>query len=126
MNHVSGCPGCGSRIPFKRFVMLHNFSAINCGVCNARIEIANRGGNAMIAAFSGILSALSVVFCSYWSINYFNSIIPGLAGGLFIACIMVLVICRIIYKRSRLRTWNTETEKTETDRILSISHTVML
>jgi hypothetical protein len=101
-NQETGCPCCGCRISFKQFVLLNNFSAINCDTCNARIEISNRNGNAVIAAVSGLVSAATVVFSAYAGKEYLNSFLLGICGGIVIASIIVLVICRLLYKRSQL------------------------
>ncbi|WP_026773974.1 hypothetical protein [Asinibacterium sp. OR53] len=101
-NHVAGCPNCGERISFKRFVQLYNFSATNCGHCNARIEISNRTGNTIIAAVSGILSGVSVVYGAYLGQRLFDSLILGLFAGIAIGALLITVICKIIYRRSRL------------------------
>jgi hypothetical protein len=101
-NQVTGCPNCGCRISFRQFILLNNFSAINCDTCNARIEISNRNGNAVIAAVSGLISAATVVFSAYAGKQYFNSFLLGLAGGIFLATVFVMIICRVLYKRSQL------------------------
>ena len=101
-NQETGCPCCGCRISFKQFVLLNNFSAINCDTCNARIEISNRNGNAVIAAVSGLVSAATVVFSAYAGKEYLNSFLLGISGGIVIASIIVLIICRVLYKRSQL------------------------
>lgn len=101
-NQVTGCPNCGCRISFRQFILLNNFSAINCDTCNARIEISNRNGNAVIAAVSGLISAATVVFAAYAGKQYFNSFLLGLTGGILLATIFVLIICKVLYKRSQL------------------------
>lgn len=101
-NQVTGCPNCGCRISFRQFVLLNNFSAINCNTCNVRIEISNRNGNAVIAAVSGIISAATVVFAAYAGKLYFNSMLLGFIGGLILATIFILIICKVLYKRSQL------------------------
>lgn len=101
-NQVTGCPNCGCRISFRQFILLNNFSAINCDTCNARIEISNRNGNAVIAAISGVVSAATIVYAAYAGKQYFNSLLLGLTGGIFCATIFVLIICRVLYKRSQL------------------------
>ncbi len=101
-NQVAGCPNCGERISFKRFVQLYNFSATNCGHCNARIEISNRTGNTIIAALSGIVSGISVVYCAYEGQRLFNSLFLGLLTGVALGTLMITLICKIIYRRSRL------------------------
>lgn len=101
-NQVTGCPNCGCRISFRQFILLNNFSAINCNTCNARIEISNRNGNAVIAAVSGVVSAATIVYAAYAGKQYFNSLLLGLTAGIFLATIFVLIICRVLYKRSQL------------------------
>lgn len=101
-NQETGCPCCGCRISFKQFVLLNNFSAINCDTCHARIEISNRNGNAVIAAVSGLVSAATVVFSAYAGKEYFSSSLLGISGGIVMATIFVLIICRVLYKRSQL------------------------
>jgi DNA-directed RNA polymerase subunit RPC12/RpoP len=101
-NQVTGCPCCGSRISFRQFVLLNNFSAINCDSCNARIEISNRAGNAVIAAVSGLASASAVVLCAYLGKQQFQSLFLGLFTGIVLAVIIIAIICRVLYKRSHL------------------------
>ncbi|MEN9299915.1 MAG: hypothetical protein RLZZ429_2228 [Bacteroidota bacterium] len=101
-NQVVGCPSCGCRISFKQFVLLNNFSAINCDTCHARIEITNRDGNAVIAAVSGVVSAAALVFSAYIGKQYYDSFWWGLIGGITLATLFVIIICRVLYKRSQL------------------------
>lgn len=101
-NHEGGCPCCGCRISFRQFILLNNFSAINCNNCNARIEISNRTGNAVIAAISGMASASSIVYCTYAGEQLFQSTVLGLLAGVGIAALLILLICKILYKRSQL------------------------
>lgn len=101
-SHVAGCPNCGERISFKKFVLLYNFSATNCDSCHARIEISNRTENAVIAAISGIISGVSVVLCAYEGQQLYNSLLLGLLAGMLLATLIITVICKIIYRRSRL------------------------
>ncbi|MBL0884396.1 MAG: hypothetical protein IBJ16_13815 [Chitinophagaceae bacterium] len=101
-NQVVGCPNCGSRISFRQFILLNNFSAINCDTCHARIEISNRDGNAVIAAISGVISAATIVFSAYIGKQYYDSFVWGLTGGMVLASLFVVIICRILYKRSQL------------------------
>ncbi len=101
-NQEMGCPSCGCRISFRQFILLNNFSAINCDTCHARIEISNRDGNAVIAAVSGIVSAATVVFGAYIGKQYYNSFGWGLAASIGLATLFVVIICRILYKRSQL------------------------
>jgi peptidoglycan/LPS O-acetylase OafA/YrhL len=101
-NQVVGCPSCGSRISFRQFILLNNFSAINCDTCHARVEISNRDGNAVIAAVSGVVSAATIVFGAYIGKQHYNSFGWGLAAGIGLATLFVVVICRILYKRSQL------------------------
>ena len=101
-NQETGCPSCGCRISFKQFVLLNNFSAINCDTCNARIEISNRNGNAVIAAVSGLISAATIVFSAYLGNQHYNSFLWGLITGIILSTLFVVIVCRILYKRSQL------------------------
>lgn len=101
-NQETGCPNCGCRISFRQFILLNNFSAINCDTCNARIEISNRNGNAVIAVVSGVISAATVVYSAYAGKEYLNSFLLGLIGGVILATLFVIIICRVLYKRSQL------------------------
>lgn len=101
-NHDAGCPNCGERISFKRFVQLYNFSATNCDTCHARIEISNRTGNTILAAISGIISGASVVYGAYAGQRLFDSLLLGLLAGVALATLIITIICKFIYRRSRL------------------------
>ncbi len=101
-NQVVGCPSCGCRISFKQFILLNNFSAINCDTCHARIEISNRDGNAVIAAVSGVVSAATLVFSAYIGKQYYDSFWWGLIAGISLATLFVVIVCRVLYKRSQL------------------------
>ncbi len=101
-NHEGGCPCCGCRISFRQFVLLNNFSAINCNTCNARIEILNRKGNAVIAALSGIISATALVLFTYAGEDLFHSTLLGLFIGAITGTLLILIICRVLYKRTQL------------------------
>lgn len=101
-NQVVGCPSCGCRISFRQFILLNNFSAINCDTCHARIEISNRDGNAVIAAVSGVISAATLVFSTYIGNAYYDSFLWGFIIGIILSTLFVIIICRILYKRSQL------------------------
>jgi Na+-driven multidrug efflux pump len=101
-NQIACCPGCGGRIPFKKFVQLNNFSVTNCGTCNARIEISNRTANAIIAAVSGVVSAASIVVGAYIGQKDYQSLVGGLFGGLSVATIIIVALCMYAYRHSQL------------------------
>jgi len=101
-NHSACCPGCGERIPFKKFLLLNNFSVTNCNGCNARIEISNRTVNGIIAAVSGIVSASSIVIGAYLGQKNYQSFFGGLLSGIFIATIIIVCICNYAYRHSQL------------------------
>lgn len=77
-NQIASCPSCGSRIPFKKFVQLNNFSATNCETCNTRIEISNRTTNAVMAGISGVVSAFCIFVCAYEGKAIYDSLFGGL------------------------------------------------
>lgn len=101
-NQIACCPGCGGRLPFKKFVQLNNFSVTNCGTCNARIEISNRTANAIIAAVSGVVSAASIVLGAYIGQKDYDSFFGGLLFGVGIAALIIISICRYAYRHSQL------------------------
>ena len=101
-NHSACCPGCGDRIPFKKFLQLNNFSVANCSNCNARIEISNRAANGIIAAVSGIVSASSIVLGAYLGHKNYQSLVGGLFSGMFIATLIIVCICSYAYRHSQL------------------------
>jgi uncharacterized protein (DUF983 family) len=101
-NHNACCPSCGSRISFKKFVLLNNFSATNCGTCNTRIEIANRNANAVIAGVSGCMSAAAIVFCAWLGQKNYESLAGGLFSGFLLALLIIVFICRYAYRNSEL------------------------
>ncbi len=101
-NQTACCPDCGSRISFKKFVMLNNFSATNCECCNARIEISNRDKNAIMAGISGFISAASIIMGPFIGERSIQSWQVGLLGGISFATILVLYICRYAYRNSEL------------------------
>ncbi|MEO7530747.1 MAG: hypothetical protein ABIS69_05025 [Sediminibacterium sp.] len=101
-NQTACCPGCGGRIPFKKFLLLNNFSVANCGDCNARIEISNRTSNAVIAAVSGIVSAAAVVLGAYLGQKNYQSLMGGLFSGVAISTIIIVCICMYAYRHSKL------------------------
>ncbi len=109
-NQVACCPNCGSRIPFKKFIQLNNFSVINCGTCNARIEISNRGSNAIIAGASGILSAASLVLGAYLGLKNYNSLLGGVFFGFCLAVINTVFICMYAYRHSDLNRFGAEND----------------
>jgi len=59
-------------------------------------------GNTIIAAVSGILSGVSVVYGAYVGQRLFDSLLLGLLVGVAIGALFITVICKIIYRRSRL------------------------
>ncbi len=101
-NQIACCPGCGGRIPFKKFVQLNNYSVTNCETCHARIEISNRTANAVMAAVSGIVSAASMVLGAYIGARDFESLIGGLLAGVAFSFLMMVAICRYAYRHSQL------------------------
>jgi Na+-driven multidrug efflux pump len=101
-NQIASCPNCGGRIPFKKFVLLNNFSATNCDQCNARIEISNRSANAVIAAVSGVVSAASIVIGAYLGQKNYQSLFGGLFTGTLFGAVIIVLICRYAYRNSRL------------------------
>jgi len=101
-NQTACCPNCGGRISFKKFVQLNNFSATNCGDCNARIEISNRSANAVIAGISGIISAASIVLCTYIGYKNYQSLLGGFFSGVCLATLIIIFICRYAYRHSEL------------------------
>jgi hypothetical protein len=107
-NQNACCPGCGEPISFKKFVMLNNFSAINCDSCNTRMEISNRNANAVIAGISGCVSAACIVLCTYYGQKNYQSFFGGLLSGLGLATLIIVFICRYAYTHSTLSRMNTE------------------
>lgn len=101
-NQNASCPGCGSRISFRKFVLLNNFSVTNCETCNTRIEIANRNVNAIIAGVSGCLSAIAIVLCAWYGQKNYASLLGGLFSGIGLAVLMIVFICRYAYRHSEL------------------------
>lgn len=101
-NQIACCPGCGGRIPFKKFLQLNNYSVTNCSTCNARIEISNRTANAIIAAISGVVSAASIIIGAYIGQKDYESLIGGLLFGTGIATLIIILICRYAYRHSQL------------------------
>jgi len=101
-NQIACCPNCGWRIPFKKFVQLNNFSATNCGDCNARIEISNRSANAIIAGISGVISAASIVLGTYIGYKNYDSLLGGFFSGACLASVIIFCICRYAYRHSEL------------------------
>lgn len=101
-NHNACCPSCGNAISFKKFVLLNNFSATNCGTCNTRIEIANRNANAAIAGVSGCMSAIAIVLGGYYGQKNYESLLGGLFSGIGLAIVLISFICRYAYTHSQL------------------------
>ena len=101
-NQIARCPDCGGRISFKKFVLLNNFSATNCAICNSRIEISNRDKNAILAGISGCLSAASIVLGAYMGEKNFQSWFGGFSAGVGFSAILVLGICMYAYRHSEL------------------------
>jgi len=101
-NQIACCPNCGGRIPFKKFVQLNNYSATNCGSCNARIEISNRTANAVIAGISGVISAASIVLGAYAGYKNYGSLLGGLLSGTGLAALIIFFICWYAYRHSEL------------------------
>lgn len=96
------CPSCSHRIPFRKFVQLNNFSVTNCCACNARIEIANRTANAVIAGVSGAVAAACIVFGAYIGQKNFGTWLMGFLSGSLFASLIIVVICMYAYTHSRL------------------------
>lgn len=101
-NQNACCPNCSSRIPFKKFLLLNNFSVTNCDCCNARIEISNRTANAIIAAVSGVVSGSAIVLGAYLGEKNYESLIGGLLSGIGLASLIIILICRYAYRHSQL------------------------
>ncbi len=101
-SQIASCPCCGGRIPFKKFVLLNNFSVTNCGTCNTRIEISNRTANAVIAAISGVVSAAAIVMGAYWGQKNYQSLAGGLFSGILLAALILVCICSYAYRHSQL------------------------
>jgi len=53
------CPNCKSRLPFKKFFMLNNFSEVICPYCRARLR-PDRKMLTLIGGISGASAALTV------------------------------------------------------------------
>lgn len=101
-NQIACCPGCGGRIPFKKFVQLNNFSVTNCDTCNARIEISNRTANAIIAGISGVIAASSTVLGAYFGAREYGSLFGGLLSGMILGVFIVVALCRYAHRHSQL------------------------
>ncbi len=99
---IASCPCCGERISFRKFLELNNLSVINCTDCNARIEIANRHTNALIAGISGILSAASIVLGAYFGSKNYQTLLGGVAVGASVAALIITLICWYAYYHARL------------------------
>lgn len=101
-SQIASCPCCGGRIPFKKFVLLNNFSVTNCDTCNTRIEISNRSANAVIAAISGVVSATAIVMGAYLGQKNYQSLAGGLCSGIMLAVLILICICNYAYRHSEL------------------------
>ena len=101
-NKIASCPGCGGRIPFKKFIQLNNFSVTNCSNCNARIEISNRAANAVLAGVSGIVSAACIILGAYLGQKNYESLLGGLLSGIFLGALIIVCLCSYAYRHSHL------------------------
>lgn len=101
-NQIACCPSCGGRIPFKKFLLLNNYSVANCNECHFRIEIENRNENALIAGISGATSSVLIILCTYYGYKDYASIWGGFLSGFCLAIIVLFTICYYTYCNAKL------------------------
>ena len=56
---MTRCPNCNSKIPFRKFLWLHNYSRIRCKNCHARL-VPDRKVLSVIGGVGGLEAAVTV------------------------------------------------------------------
>ena len=65
---MTHCPNCQAKIPFKKYLWLHNYSKVRCSHCKVRL-VPDRKVLSLIGGIGGLTAAVTVwlmaVLCRY-------------------------------------------------------------
>lgn len=90
---MNTCPNCEQKIPFKKFLLLTNYSTITCKKCNAKLEVKNRIQFSLIGGLFGGASAASITGFAFIGEHFFNRLFAGTLTGLLFA----MILCPFAY-----------------------------
>lgn len=98
----SRCPNCGQRFRLWQRITITDRGEITCKACNSVYRVSLQINSAVTGGLGGGLGGASIIY-GYWAgEKYLSEPLLGLATGVLVAVIVILVVYQYTWKKAVL------------------------